>query len=156
MHGHGEASTAKLFEKIKVMFQDLPGRLERVVLGDRRSRRRGMHHIHPAMVDELLMVVPRDKPRPGLVAMIATSFVQDELPWLYDMAVEVYCRSFVGDKEAETRAAREFMRTWETTLHGPLPHVLELDRENYVMTRELMSLMDRVGTVSTEEGASGE
>ncbi len=65
---------------------------------------------------------------------------------------EVYRLSLVGDKEAETRAVRDFMRTWEATIHGPFPHFLGLDRELYMIMSELPMFMDRFGTVRAEGG----
>lgn len=76
-----ENSSAKLFEEIKIMFQDLPSRIER---NDERneisrpSRRR--RRLHPGMIEELIFSAKN----PVLGIRIGLSLLRDLLPWVYD------------------------------------------------------------------------
>jgi len=74
------SSVAKLFEEIKVMYQDLPSRIEsRVSDGSRPTRKR--HRIHPKMLLEMSFS-ERGGATPFLPLLQATSQYREELPWL--------------------------------------------------------------------------
>jgi hypothetical protein len=84
--GTGEASTAKLFEEIKVMFQDLPGRIEhRVGHGSKRSHR--MRHIQSRMMHDVMRMTEESGDPIGL--LLLASFFRDEAPWVYEIAREI-------------------------------------------------------------------
>ena len=100
---HDEASTAKLFEEIKVMFQDLPSRID--VAAERVRGPRGMRRLHPGMIDELVHMIGRGDSGPGVAALIVASFFRDDLPWLYEMGVEVYRQSLSADPAVVTTSA---------------------------------------------------
>ncbi len=72
-----ENSSAKLFEEIKIMFQDLPSRIERND-GSRLGRRK--RRFHPGMIEEILFA-SKD---PMLGVRVALSLFKDRLPWIYD------------------------------------------------------------------------
>src|SRR6266446_4417854 len=72
-----ETSVAKLFEEVKVMFQDLPSRIEGRLDPLRRKRRR---RLHPMMVEEILHVSKEFDDPTGLLILIG--LFRDELPWL--------------------------------------------------------------------------
>jgi len=86
-----ESSTAKLFEEVKVMFKDLPSRVEGRLLEslsppqERRRRR-----VQPLAFRDLMHGIPgADDP---VALLVAASSFRDELPWLYDLTVEA-CRA---------------------------------------------------------------
>jgi hypothetical protein len=139
-----EASSSKLFEEIKVMFQDLPSRIERVVLEEPpRSMRARLRRLHPGMVEELVVMTGRGERGPGLAALVVASFFRDDFPWLFQMAAEAYHLSMVGEVDAERRAVMSFMRACDMTIHGPLGHEPRLNREAHMMLRELPMLLER-------------
>lgn len=72
-----ENSSAKLFEEIKVMFQDLPSRIERD--GASRSIRR-RRRFHPGMLEELMFGMNN----PELGIRIGLSLLREHMPWIYD------------------------------------------------------------------------
>lgn len=72
-----ENSSAKLFEEIKVMFQDLPSRIER---NESRLGRRRRRLFHPGMIEELMF----GSKNPFLGVRIGLSLLRDTLPWVYD------------------------------------------------------------------------
>lgn len=78
-------SSAKLFEEIKIMFQDLPSRIEKRTSTDVRRRRR---KFHPMMVDELMGLT--EDPKLGF--KIGLSFYKEKMPWIYDEGIALVNR----------------------------------------------------------------
>lgn len=72
-----ENSSAKLFEEIKIMFQDLPSRIEKTE-GTRALRRR--RRLHPGMVEEIMF----GSKNPVLGVRVGLSLLREVLPWVYD------------------------------------------------------------------------
>jgi hypothetical protein len=138
-----DTSSAKLFEEIKVMFQDLPSRIE--VVAERSDRRFRGRRFHPGMLEEFVMMSSRGEPDVGVAALIMTSFFRDDLPWLYTMAVELYRASLSDDREAVGRAYHTFMRAIESFDRGPFMHEMfgGSRREIHMLMHELPRLLDR-------------
>lgn len=80
---YDDNASVKLFEEIKVMFQDLPSRIEQNIRIDYREKRRG-RKFNPMMIDELMHMA--HKPKIGI--LIALSFLKDKMPWIYDLGLE--------------------------------------------------------------------
>lgn len=97
-----ENSSAKLFEEIKIMFQDLPSRIERANLpeGHRRKRR-----FQPVMIEAMLHL--SKNPKIGL--KIALSLYREKMPWVYDEGI-VLLRKLDASKNSLTnkRVMHEF------------------------------------------------
>ncbi|WP_394003014.1 TIR domain-containing protein [Luteimonas sp. WGS1318] len=72
-----ENSSAKLFEEIKIMFQDLPSRIDRSEAGRPMKRRR---RFHPGMLEELLFGAKN----PALGIRVGLSLLREQMPWIYD------------------------------------------------------------------------
>lgn len=139
---HEEASPAVLFEEVKVMFQDLPARLERLLFDVPRASRPRGRRFPPEMVHETVMMAVGRDGRPGLAALIATSFVRDDVPWLYEMAAEVYRASIRGDAGAERRGFQEFLRSCRDAAHGPFSVGLGSGKETHMILQELPFLLE--------------
>jgi hypothetical protein len=137
-----DAASAKLFEEIKVMFQDLPSRIESVTEHRRFRGRR----LHPGMVEEFVMMSTRGEPDVGLAALVMTSMLRDEVPWLYAMAVELYRSSLTDDRAATRRAYRTFVRAVESVERGPLLELMGPPRKDlYMLIHELPRMLHHIG-----------
>lgn len=147
---HGEASTAKLFEEIKVMFQDLPSRLERTVAQTGREPRPRMARFHPGMFEEIVMMMPKGERRAGLAALVAASLFRDEVPWVYEMGVEAYRISLLGDPEAERRATTSFRRAAEFVAMGPFSRELRVTPDMHFFLREMPMLLEHLAADDEE------
>lgn len=134
-----EASTAKLFEEIKVMFQDLPSRIDAVA--ERTREPRGMRKFHPGVIHEMVHMVGRGEPNPGIAALIVASFFRDDLPWLYEMGVELYRQSLAADAAVVRRAYRNFVEAAEFAAMGPFSRELRPGRETRMLLEELPMLL---------------
>ena len=112
-----EASVAKIFEEIKVMFQDLPSRIERRMdprnlKFDPRSSRMQLR-----MIDEISEMHPKEFGSSLKILAIASQF-RDEIPWLYDVAVETYRKVEYGS-ENKYEAVKKLVAIVEMTAHHP-------------------------------------
>lgn len=101
------SSIAKLFEEIKVMYQDLPSRIEDRV-GETPSKRRRSRRFHPMMMEEFLhMPGPESEP---VGILIFASLIRDDAPWLYEIAIEAYRAISSGTREVHG-ADQMFIKT---------------------------------------------
>jgi hypothetical protein len=76
-----ENSSVKLFEEIKIMFKDLPSRLERSSNNNIRRKPK----FHPMMIDEMMNMSKNRL----LGIRIALSFYKDKFPWVYDEGIAI-------------------------------------------------------------------
>lgn len=132
-----ETSVAKLFEEVKVMFQDLPSRIE----GRLDPMRRKRHRFHPMMMlDEFLHMSNEFDDPTGLLLLIG--LFRDELPWLYEVGLEFHKAIKSGNHAQMKKAHRSIMIALEMTRHGPLGEGIR-DKETYVFLREMPQILDR-------------
>lgn len=127
-----ENSSVKLFEEIKIMFQDLPSRIERndVSRSGRRRRR-----FHPGMVEELMF----GSKNPLLGARVGLSLLRDMLPWVYDEGC-LLLNKLQGAKTitAKKKLLVEFEELLMISSHNPYieKYMIESE-EDYRLFREL-------------------
>lgn len=135
---HDTTSVAKIFEEVKVMFQDLPARIERRLDPDYPRKRR--RRFHPGMLMEMSEIVGRDAPE-GLPLLIFASQFRDEFPWVYDLAVDLYRKSASSDV-----SLADSIQTFERTLHMTMRHPIFREmgyhsKERYFEFEEAVSLL---------------
>lgn len=112
-----DSSVAKIFEEIKVMFQDLPARIERRVDPDSHSARRRNRRMHPKMLDEFMHMTTKEA-NSNISILVVASLLKEDFPWLYDLAVEVY-RKLESDHPRAADSLIEYYKIFEHLLHGP-------------------------------------
>jgi hypothetical protein len=133
-----ENSSAKLFEEIKLMFQDLPSRIERIAPNEPKRRRR---RFHPGMLEELMHMTKK----PGIAVRIALSLFKDRMPWIYDEGVAII-QKLESAKTAESRA-RQFHELEELLMLSTRSPLIEEffvdDKDDYVLYMELPRIISR-------------
>jgi len=93
-------SSAKLFEEIKVMFQDLPARVENQLSDNIGvNRRRKMRRFNPMMFEEFIHMGEMHRGGPVMILVFA-SFIRDDAPWLYEIAIEAFRALTSGSPKA--------------------------------------------------------
>jgi hypothetical protein len=132
-------AVAKMFEEIKVMYQDLPSRIEQRFDPEQMSevrRRRGL--IHPRFFEELVDFGAKGDPV-GL--LIILSQFKDDFPWLYELGLEIYRKFNAKDPDAPDDLKR-LMRMIEMTVHHPMIRELGFasKRRRYEIEETLMLL----------------
>jgi hypothetical protein len=146
-----DPSVAKLFEEVKVMFKDLPSRIDGRDAGARHRPRR----LRPALEDleEMLRVAGGADPGGRGVAVLAcVSLIRDETPWLYEMGCELYRASVRGQPAVERRAYRRFMVAAEFVVMAP--DGFPVSRDARALLRELPRLLHRLEAGRGESAAA--
>lgn len=137
-----ETSVAKLFEEVKLMFQDLPSRLEsRLSDAVDPLRRRRMRRFSPMMIEELLHISGRSSDPVAL--LVISSLFRDELPWFYEIGMDTYRAIKTGDPVEIDRAMTSFRRTVDFLMHGPIMEEFMDSKEGYITIRELQRMLER-------------
>ncbi|MFO0453648.1 MAG: toll/interleukin-1 receptor domain-containing protein [Pseudomonadota bacterium] len=113
-----ETSVAKIFEEIKVMFQDLPSRIERRIDPESSINRKRIRRLHPMFMEEALHMSKRDLGE-NLGPLIIGSLFKDDFPWLYEVAAEVY-RKLESDHPDAPDALRRFVKLVDRLIHHPM------------------------------------
>ncbi len=114
-------SVAKIFEEVKVMFQDLPARIESRLDTDPSPRGVRGRKIPLRMMNEFIHGMSREVP-PGAALIMAASQVRDDMPWLFEMAVDVYRR--IGARDP---GAMEALETLKKTALITMDHPISRD-----------------------------
>jgi TIR domain len=134
-----EDSSAKLFEEIKVMFQDLPSRIEKNIEGlPRQSKNR--RKFYPEYLEEFAYI---SKDSSIGVMAVLSMFRDSNTPWIYDLGMDVirFLRSEGSISEKE-RKLEEFMELLEVSTQHPMIREMYRDsKEDYILYRELPKIL---------------
>ncbi len=137
-------SSAKLFEEIKVMFKDLPSRIEGNMHPEFRNRKK--RRFHPMMVEEMMHMSKNNK----VGILVGLGMLRDVMPWMYDVGIETLRKidSNCGIKEKE-QSFQEFREIMEmTSRHPMMREMMDFDsKDDFMMYEEiprmLMHAMER-------------
>ena len=140
--------TAKLLEELKVMFRDLPSRVEGQLAentGDRRRRK--MRRFHPGMFEELMHMSECEED--GTIGiLIFASLVRDDAPWLYEVAMEAFRVLTSGTQKAVDQIIRSVRMLGHFPMRGPSPMFEELglmdSREMHMLMMEGPHILERM------------
>lgn len=131
-----ESSVAKLIEEMK----SLPSRVAERLSEDGYPSRRKPRRFHPMMFEELLHLA--GEPGDPVGILLAASLVREDMPWLYELSMEVYRAVKSGDPLATERELSKLRRLSEMMLHGPFME--EFGRkENHIIAIEFPRLLER-------------
>lgn len=133
-----ETSVAKLFEEVKIMFQDLPSRIEHRVDPEFRRRKR----FRPMMLEELLHIT---KGRDSRVAVLmALSVFKNDFPWIYEIGNETL--KLIQKKKSVIErqiAVRGFLEAVDFTVSHPMMREMtEHSKEYHMMFRETQHFLE--------------
>lgn len=120
------------------MFQDLPSRIERRVAEPSRHRR--FRRFHPLMLDELTARMGTSPNDPIGLVVVASMF-RDDMPWLYELAMEAYRAGKAGDSRNFEERMMTFQRTVEFTLRTPFLDELGFSKEFHMVFREILPML---------------
>lgn len=128
-------AVAKVFEEIKLMFNDLPSRINPDVRVIRKGRRLP---IRSAMV--VFDIVQRFPPPSAFV--IALSFFKDDLPFVYEAGLELLRTARDGPPSSRKQVLQMFHEILEISMHEPaLRHMIAESDETYSFLREAESFL---------------
>ena len=133
-----ENAIAKLSEEMKT----LPSRIaEYLADGGEAFRRRRTRRVHPIMLEKL-MRVSNESDDPVSILMLA-SVVRDEMPWLHELAMEVYRAVKTGDSRAIQQEIRRFQRLSEMMAMN-FAEEFDLHPENRMFAMELQRTLEYI------------
>ena len=113
-----DASVAKLFEEIKIMFQDLPSRIDQRIDPEMRLRKPRMH---PMMIEEMMHFTGRKSGNFRIGFLMVLSLFNQDFPWIYELGKETLnILESRKSKEEKEKAIDEFMRILEFSFEHPI------------------------------------
>lgn len=135
-----ESAIAKLAEEMKA----LPSRVaERLVEGGEPSRRRRIRRFNPMMLEEIMrMFGERGDP---VAILMAASLLRDDLPWLYELAMEVYRAVKTGNAEAVEHEMHRLRRFSEVMMHSPFMDEFDFgNKDSYMLAMEFPRMLEHM------------
>ena len=117
-------SVAKLFEEIKVMFRDLPDRLQGQIHESLGSRNRRRRRFHPGYLMDMFRQADSAGGDPALGWLMIISQFKDEAPWLYEVGLEIYHALQERDGIRVEKAIDRLDRLLSTVRRGPFAEMI--------------------------------
>ena len=135
-----DSSVAKLFEEVKIMFQDLPQRIERNI--DPNYRKRKLR-FHPKMLDEI-MFMSENSDETYFGFLVILSLYKDDFPWIYEIGKETY-EILKSNKAISTKekALSNFRRYIKQSFRHPFLIEMGGSKESFMMLEDLMMMSER-------------
>jgi hypothetical protein len=145
-----ESAVAKLAEEMKA----LPSRVaERLAEAGDPNRRRRMRRFDPMMIEEIMHM--SGDPGDPVGILIAASFLRDDAPWLYELAMEVYRGVKSGDAVAIEQEMARLRRFSETMMRGPFMEELGFGgKESHMFFMEFPRMLEHMLMRTLEEKKS--
>lgn len=140
-------SVAKIFEEVKVMFQDLPARIERRLDPEASPRMGKNRRLSSRVMMEFVHSMGRELP-PSAALIIAASQFRDDMPWLVELAADASRKVNARDSGA-AEALENLKRTALITIDHPIFRELMFRSrsggyEQDMMVRSLLESIDRL------------
>lgn len=144
-HKEGElmedSSVARLFEEVKIMFQDLPARIEKNIEPGYRKRKM---RFHPKMFDEIMFMSEKSEDSYfGFLVII--SMFRDEMPWIYEIGKETYeilkSNKAISSKE---KAISDFRRLMKNSFRHPFFMEMGGSKDSMMMLEDMMYFSDKI------------
>jgi hypothetical protein len=110
-----ESSVAKLFEEVKVMFRDLPSRIDSKVARTSMGR---LRRFRPEMLMDLRHF--GNEVDDGIELLILISMVKDQAPWIYEVGLEAYSALRAGNDDLTKTLLQRLLFVTELTAHHPM------------------------------------
>lgn len=138
---------AKLFEEVKVMVRELPERVDDRVRSARRGPFKRMRRFHPMMFDEFLFQPGLEGSRfgPATAWLLFISMFKDDLPWMYEISLDLYNALRERDHAKIAEARKELLAVLAATTHSPFLHEMMRpeDEEVFHMVRRMPEMVER-------------
>jgi hypothetical protein len=119
----------QILEELVASVRSLESKLREVLdvtanLKSPLSRQRG-RRFHPMMFADMMGAKPGDP----MVLLVFASYFRDEMPWLYELAVEAHRASRAGNSGEAREALENFRRACHFSVEGPFLGEFEGDRK---------------------------
>lgn len=144
--GAEDSAVAKLAEEMKA----LPSRVaERLVEFGEIPRRRRIRRFHPMMFDQIMHL--SGDPADPVAILVMASMIREDMPWLYELAMEVYRAVKSGNVQDIQSEAERLRRFSEVMFHGPFMEELGAgSKESHMFAMEFPRMLERTLVRSLE------
>lgn len=155
-------AVAKLFEEIKVMFRDLPEKLQGQIYENLGPRMRKRRRMHPMMFMDMMHHSAGEMGDPALAFLLVISNFKDEAPWLYEVGLDVYHAMQRNDRVKVSKAIDRLERVLSTIRRGPLSKMIDSPEVDMAvhdlgrMAHHLFEAMRRAPSKATPKATADE
>jgi hypothetical protein len=119
-------------------FQGLEGSVNERTPRSRRRRR-----LHPMVFEEAIHLSEEANDPVGL--LLFAGIIKDDLPWLYELMVDVYREIKSGDPKAAQRAISRLRRVIKVTRRGPfMEFMMDDSKESHFLLMELPHMLEHM------------
>ncbi len=134
-------AAAKLFEEVKVMFRDLPSRVEGHLREHGMSRRK--RKFHPMMCEEVFHIARAEgRGDPGAAWLFISSHFRDEIPWFSEVGLQIYRAYQTGDRAQIDKAQHTLNDLLRMARHSRgMMRGIE-DEESHMFIRHLPEMLE--------------
>lgn len=134
-------AAAKLFEEVKVMFRDLPSRVEGHLREHGMGRRR--RKMHPMMFEEVFHFAKNEgAENPAAAWLFISSFFKEEVPWLSEIGLQLYRAYQAGDAAQVEQARRALHDVLRMARHSRMTMRGPEDEDTYMLIRHLPEMLE--------------
>ena len=102
-----------------------------------------MRRFHPMMFEELMHM--SGEPGDPVAILMVASMVRDDMPWLYELAMEVYRAVKSENNEAIEREMKRLSRFSEVMMRGPFMEEFGfVSKESHMFAMEFPRMLEHV------------
>lgn len=134
-------SQAEVLEDLVSNVRNMDIRLRDTMDDDPFMRRKFRRRMHPGMMMELAHLIGARRNDP-IQLLVSASLFKEELPWLYELALEAYRRLKDGSDLDAKLAVHQYRKAVEALREGPFLDMLGMDSKiGYMMLRETLEFL---------------
>lgn len=132
--------SAKLFEEVKLMFKELPSRIENA---SQKTSKKYNRRLHPGMIEELIHYSFARNISPKVTLQIILSPIKNDFPWIYENGLSLVEKAGKVKHIQSTKGYKEFMEVIDFTINNPMQRETVTDEYEYRYFHEIPYLIDR-------------
>ncbi len=139
---YNENNTSKLFEEIKVMFQDLPSRIEGRIHSQNKKGSHGEKGVGKQL-SFLMHASEFGQKNPEIIVLFTLSLLKDRVSWLYEFGKETY-QDLKSEKPFNERelSYKQFIEVIDSLWHNPEFHQYSKDESyTYHFNEDIVGLL---------------
>lgn len=132
--------SAKLFEEVKLMFKELPSRIENA---SQRTSSKSNRKLHPGMIEELIHYAFSRNIEPKVTLQIILAPFKNDFPWIYESGLALVEKVGKVKHIQLTKSFKEFMELMDFTFDNPIYRENYRDEYDFRYFRETPYLIER-------------
>jgi hypothetical protein len=149
-----KAFTSMILNEMKGIMSEIPAQVaQRIAEDGDPIRRRRLRRFHPMMMEEMIHMTGDEEDPIGILIM--ASMVRDELPWLYEIAVDAYRAVKSGTPSEVEREIGRLRRISKFVMGGPFMEEFGMgSKETHMFLMEFPHMLERLLSRQAESDPS--